>query len=105
MCHFTVTAQHSLRIIIAHPGQDVKLSCALTPSEDQTIAWIMAYTVQELHIDIPTEYSSNGNNLIIEDIKTNDSRNGTRYLCITVGQATKAVQSNSDQSVLYVAGE
>ena len=111
---FTVIAQQGPGIVIAHPGQDVELLCNVTPSGDQTAAWIInngvPHTVQQLHNDILTGYSSNGNNLIIENIMMNDDRNGTEYSCgtvsNTVNQPTKLnIIDESDLTILYVAGE
>ena len=101
-------------ITIAHPGQDVELMCTVTPSDSQTAAWIIddgeLHTVQQLHNGILTGYSSNGNNLIIENIMMNDDRNVTEYSCGTVpkglSQPTEGdIVDNSDITILYVAGE
>ena len=96
-----------------HPGQDVELLCTVTPSGSQTAAWIInhvVYTVQQLHNGILTGYSSNGNNLIIENIMMNDDRNDTEYSCgtvlSTVSNPTVAdIVDESDPIILYVAGE
>ena len=109
----TVTAQKGPSIVITHPGQDVELSCTVTPSGSQTAAWIInhvLYTVQQLHNGIVTGYSSNGNNLIIENIMMNDIRNDTKYSCVTVPGAvnnpkTADIVNESDLTILYVAGE
>ena len=117
MCilYFTVTAQQGPGIVIAHPGQDVELLCTVTPSDGQTAAWIIddgvIHTVQQLHNGILTGYSTtDGNNLIIENIMMNDDRNGTVYSCgtvsSTVSQPTFAdIIDESDPTILYVAGE
>ena len=87
----------------------------MTPSDGQTAAWIidngyLVYTVQLLHNGILTGYSSNGNNLMIENIMMNDDRNVTMYSCgtvsSTVSQPTVAdITDESDTTILYVAGE
>ena len=112
-CYFTVTAQEGPNIVIAHPGQDVELLCNVTPSDGQTAVWVInnvVYTVQQLHNGILTGYSSNGSNLIIENITMSDDRNDTEYSCgivsSTVSQPIIAdVMDESDSTILYVAGE
>ena len=88
--------------------------CIVTPSGNQTAAWIIdagvVYTVQQLHAGILTGYSTNGNNLIIENIMMNDDRNKTEYSCVTVlstvSQPSVAdIIDESDPIILYVAGE
>ena len=66
--------------------------------------------VQQLHNGKLTGYSTNGNNLIIENIMMNDDRNDTEYSCVTVpstvSQPTFAdIIDESDPTILYVAGE
>ena len=87
--------------------------CNVTPSDSQTAAWLIdhaVYTVQQLHNGILTGYSTNGNNLIIENIMMNDDRNTTEYICVTV-QSTENnpiaadIIDESDPTILYVAGE
>ena len=110
---FLVAAQEDHVIAIAHPGQDVEILCTITPSGSQTAAWIindLIYTTQPLHNGILAGYSTNGNNLIIENIMLNDDRNGTEYSCVTVlntvNQPTEAdIIDESDTTILYVAGE
>ena len=110
---FVVLAQQGSSTVNAHPGQDVELLCTVTPSGSQTTAWIInyvVYTVQQLHNGILTGYSSNGNNLIIENIMMNDDRNDTEYSCgtipSTVSNPTVAdIVDESDPTILYVAGE
>ena len=110
---FTVTAQGT-SILIAHPGQHVELLCNVTPSDGQTAAWIInnggIYTVQQLYNGILTGYSSNGNNLIIENIITNDDRNDTEYSCGTVPSTASRptisdIVEESGFIILHVAGE
>ena len=88
--------------------------CNVTPSDGQTAAWAIdngiVYTVQQLRDGILTGYSTNGNNLIIENIMMNDDRNVTEYSCVTVpstvSQPTVAdITDESDPTILYVAGE
>ena len=108
-----VAVQHDFTIVIAHPGQDVELSCTITPSGSQRAVWIInnvAYIVQHLYNGILTGYNSNGNNLIIENIMMNDIRNNTKYSCGTIlstlSNSTVAdIRDESDPTILYVAGE
>ena len=89
--------------------------CTVTPSDGQTAAWLRknggpVYTVQQLRNGILTGYSTNGSNLIIENIMMNDDRNDTEYNCVTVSstvsQPTVAdIIDESDPTILYVAGE
>ena len=110
---FLVAAQGDHVIVIAHSGQDVKLLCTVTPSDGQTAAWVIdhaVYTVQQLHNGILTGYSTNGNNLIIENIMMNDDRNDTDYICVTVSSTVSQpsvadIIEESDPTTLYVAGE
>ena len=112
-CCFTVAAQQGSSTVIAHPGQDVKLLCTMTPSGSQTAVWIIndiVYTLQQLHNGILIGYSSNGNNLIIENIMMNDVRNNTRYSCGTVSSTISNptvvdIKGESDPTILYIAGE
>ena len=87
--------------------------CTVTPSGSQTAAWIIdyvLYTVEQLHNGILTGYSSNGNNLIIENIMMNDDRNDTEYSCGTVSSTVSNptvadIVDENDPTILYVAGE
>ena len=86
--------------------------CTVTPSDSQTAAWLInngaPHTVQQLHDGILTGYSTNGNNLIIENIMMNDDRNDTEYICVTVPASRPMVGNiidESDPTILYVAGE
>ena len=110
---FTVTAQEGPGIVVAHPGQKVELLCDVALSEGETAAWLIdnvIYTVQQLHNAILIGYSTNGNNLIIENIMMNDDRNETEYICgtvpSTISQPTVGdIKVESDPTILYVAGE
>ena len=113
ICWFTVTAQEGHGTVIAHPGQNVELLCTVTPSGGHTAAWVIndvLYTLQQLHNGILTGYSSNENNLIIENIIMNDDRNDTEHSCVivssTVSNPTVAdIVDESNSTILYVAGE
>ena len=116
--YFTATSQGEVQgagIVIAHPGKDVELLCDVTPSGDQKTAWVIdiargPYTSSQLHNGILAEYSSNGSNLIIENIMMNDDRNNTEYSCVTVSSTVSQptiidIIDESDPTILYVAGE
>ena len=113
MCINLLTVTERTSTVIAHPGQDVELLCTVTPSGSQTAAWIInnvLYTIQQLHNGILTGYSSNGNNLIIENIMMNDDRNDTEYSCGTVSSTVSNpifadIVAESDPIILYVADE
>ena len=50
-----------------------------------------------------TGYSSNGNNLIVQNVIMNDVRNGSNYNCVI--NITIAILQQSHPTTLYVAGE
>ena len=88
--------------------------CDVTPLGGETAAWIIdgveVYTVQRLRNGILTGYSTNGNDLIIENIMMNDDRNDTEYICVTVSSTVSNpvltdIEDESDPTILYVAGE
>ena len=84
--------------------------CNVTPSDGQTAAWVInnvVFTVQSLYNGILAGYSTNGNNLIIENIMMNDDRNVTEYSCVTISSTVNqpSVLNGSDPTILYVAGE
>ena len=116
MCKFSVTAQHSHEpgIVIAPPGQHIELLCAVTPlGRNEAAAWIInhvVHTVQLLHNGTLTGYSSNGSNLIIENIIMNDDRNDTEYSCVTISSTVSNptfadILDEGHPTILYVAGE
>ena len=81
-------------MFFAYPGQDVELTCG-------TASWFInglgPYSVSQLFNGTVTGYNSSGNNLIINDIVMNDTRNKTEYQC--------TIQSISGHSIfLRVAG-
>ena len=85
MC-VTVAAQKGPGIVIAHPGQDVELLCNVTESSTTlTEGWLVnsmgLYRINALRNGILTGYSASldSNNLIVENITKNDSRNGSEY--------------------------
>ena len=113
MC-VTVAAQKDPGIVIAHPGQDVELLCNVTESSTTlTEGWLEnsmgLYRINALRNGILTGYSANDNNLIVENIMMNDSRNGSEYRCVIVpsqGLLTfDDIIDESDPTILYVAGE
>ena len=97
--------------VIAHPGQDVELMCTVTADySNQTAAWVIQdlgpYTVQQLRHGILTGYSSNGSNLIIENIMMNDDRNDNEYSCVVVWEDDmQEILEMSHTIILFVMGE
>ena len=113
---YAVTAQEGSGIVIAHPGQDVELLCTVTvTSTSQTAGWLVnnegPHTINSLHSGILTGHTAtlDSNNLIVENIMMNDSRNGSEYQCVVIpaqGMMTFAdIIDESDPTILYVAGE
>ena len=114
---FTVTAQEGPGIVIAHPGQNVELLCTVTvTSTSQTTGWRVdnmgLYRINPLNSGILTGYTANldNNNLIVENIMMNDSRNGSEYECVVIPAQGIMVTfddiiDKSDPTILYVAGE
>ena len=93
--------------VIIHPGQDVELLCAVTSSEVQSVSWLIndmgPYEVTALLNGTLTGYSSNGNNLIVQNIIMNDVRNGSNYNCVI--NITTAILRRGHPTILYIAGE
>ena len=83
---FTVAAQEGPGIVIAHPGRDVVLFCAVNEIlQDLTEGWLVnnrgpygISAIRHAHGDL-AGYSATLNNgdLIVENITINDSRNGS----------------------------
>ena len=109
ICCFTATTS----AVIAYPGQDAELMCTVTPSGNQTAAWIIngaVHTLQQIYHGIVNGYGSNGNNLVVQSIRMHDGRNGTEYNCVTVPSTVSNptiadIEDESDATTLYVAGE
>ena len=97
--------------VIAHPGQNVELMCTVTADySNQTAAWVIQqmepYSLQQLHNGILTGYSTNGNNLIIENIMMNDNRNDTEYNCVVVWKDDmQEILEMGHTIILFVMGE
>ena len=81
----------------------------MTSSNNEGVAWTIndgtPYTVMGLHKGKVAEYSSNGNNLLVENIMMNDDRNNTEYRCVIITQGTTTILHQSDPTILRVAGE
>ena len=81
----------------------------MTSSSNEQVAWTInhgtPYTVSGLRNGIASGYSSNGNNLIVENIMMSDDRNNTEYRCVTITQGTTTIRYQSDPTILYVSGE
>ena len=97
--------------VIAHPGQDVELMCTVNADySNQTVAWLIQhagpYLLQQLHNGLVTGYSSNGSNLIIENIMMNDDRNDNEYNCVVVWKDNiQEILEMSHTIILFVMGE
>ena len=81
----------------------------MTSSNNEQVAWTInhgtPYTVMGLRNGIVTGHSSNGNNLIVENIMMNDDRNNTEYRCVIITAGTTTIQRQSNPTILRVAGE
>ena len=81
----------------------------MTSSNNEGVAWTLnygtPYTVMGLRNGEVAEYSSNGNNLIVENIMMNDDRNNTEYRCVIITQGTTTILRQSDPTILRVPGE
>ena len=109
---FTVTAQEGPGIVIAHPGQDIELLCTVTvTSTNERVAWLVnnmgPYRINALRNGILAGYIAplGSNNLIVENIMMNDDRNDTEHQCVIVLQDALTIERESDQTLLFVAGE
>ena len=61
------------------------------------------YGVSALRNGALAGYSSRGNNLIVQNIRMNDVRNGSNFSCMI--NITRALLHQDDPTFLYVAGE
>jgi len=110
ICCYTVTAQEGPGTVIVHPGQDVELLCTFNDlvlsSHTLVLRWEInhrLYGINALINGLVPGYSSNGRNLIVENIMMNDGRNGTEYRCVLLQDQT--VINEDNPSILYIAGE
>ena len=73
----------------------------------QSVSWLIndmgPYEVTVLLNGTLTGYSSNGNNLIVQNVTMNDVRNGSNYSCVI--NITIAILRQSYPTTLYIAGE
>ena len=123
LLYFIVAAQqdeHHPTIVIVHPyGQDVTLPFGLLQAamdRDERAAWIIGnvydlYEINSLTNGILAGYSADlhNNNLIIKNIRMNDSRNNTEYQSVigTPGTVpgTLDVAESGNVTILYVASK
>ena len=111
LLYLTVAAQEGPGIVIAHPGRDVELLCALRLLYGRhTTVWIIDhnfYGVNALNGGILSGYSADviSKNLIVQNIVMNDRRNNTEHRCVIVIAGTTTIVNISDPTILYVAGE
>ena len=69
------------------------------------VAWLinhMEFSVNALRNGVVPDISTNGSNLIVQNIIMNDVRNNTEFQCVAF-QGEITIQS--DPIILYVAGE
>ena len=119
---FTVAAQEGPGIVIAHPGQDVVLFCAVAEiTNDLSEGWLVNNSgpyginaIRHQHGYLPGYNATLDNgDLIIQNITMNDNRNATEYVCLTFevplpGEDPPTrddIIDESDPIFLYVAGE
>ena len=73
----------------------------------QSVSWLIndmgPYEVTALLNGTLTGYSSNGNNLIVQNVTMNDVRNGSNYNCVI--NITIAILRQSYPTTLYIPGE
>ena len=104
-CYFhTVAAQEGPGIVIAYPGQDVELLCAVTGGVPTWRVNNVAYTQSNLFTGQLARHNITGSNIIVENIMMNDNRNGSVYICV-IPQTPPTPDIESDPTTLYVAGE
>ena len=81
----------------------------MTSNNNEAVAWTIIYgtpyVLSGLRNGIVVGYSTNGNNLILENIMMNDDRNNTEYRCMIIRQYTTTRLRQSEPTILYVAGE
>ena len=64
------------------------------------------YGKSALRNGILAGYSSNGNNLLVQDIMMNDDRNNSYYICVVISLNDMfTIINESDPTFMYVAGE
>ena len=111
---FSVATQQGPGIVIAHPGQNVTLSCDVTPSGSELVAWLInhigPYGGNAIYNGLVSGYTTTNllsNNLIVENIMMNDSRNDTEYHCVivTLVEGVTEITQMGNSTILYVAGE
>ena len=78
-------------------------------NETSSVAWLIddegPYEVDALLNGTLPGYSSNGNNIIVEDIIMNDDRHCTEYKCCVIESETETVLYEGSPIFLVVAGE
>ena len=104
----SVATQKIPRIVIAHPGKDVELLCTVTmTSGNPTVSWMIndmgPIGLATSHASRLAGYRFSGNNLIVENVTLNDTRNGSNYNCVITSRI--AVLRQRNPTTLYIAGE
>ena len=76
---------------------------------NEVAAWIInhggPYGVNAIRNGRWPGYSTNGNNLIVENIIMNDIRNRSDHRCVITRIGTTTIIRESDPTILFVAGE
>ena len=91
--------------MIAHPGQDMELTCDVDGTEESTHWQINGsstlISLSDLLNGAVAGHNRSGRNIVVKDIVMNDDRNGSLYQCVVVATPTMG----GKLITLYVAGE
>ena len=111
---YLVIAQQDSMVVIARPGQDAKISCAIAMNltSGTEVAWIVnnmgPFGASALFNGALAGHTADVENgsIIVLDVATNDPRNDSEYKCILRSQVAKTITLNeSVPTSLFVAGE
>ena len=100
-------AQEDPGVVIAYPGQDAEIPCSINITDGTFASWMVNgthYTLAQLFTGQLVGHNISGRNIVVENIITNDVRNGTEYRCI-VSQIPPTPDIISEPIFLHVAGE
>ena len=113
--YFIVVAQRGFNTVTAHPGQDVKLLCDVTPSGNGSVAWEInsmgPHGLNSISNGIVPGYTNDldTTSLIIKSIMMDDDRNDTEHQCVIAISDTETMTLQPVErgivTILYVAGE
>ena len=102
-----VSAQGDPGVVIAYPGQDVEIPCSINITDGTFTSWMVngaLYTLAQIFNGELAGHNISGRNIVVENIITNDVRNGTEYRCIVL-QIPPTPDIISEPIFLYIAGE